>query len=414
MKQPLHGSLWSRPDVRLVLPARALSYAGDAVALVALTLRVSADSGPSSFAMTGLLLAFALPTVLMVPFAGRIVDSLDSRTVLVSASLLQAAAGAGLALADGLAATLALVCVLQVGQAVAGPAWAALIPRIVGEELIGRATGASQALTGVATIAGAGMGGLLVAWQGDTGALLVNAATFLGLAVVAWLVRTRRRPDPGGPAYAGGALAGVRSLLGDQLLRVLVPGLWLFILAAEALNVVEVYLLTGDLGLGPVGYGLIGAGQGVGAVAGAWCTGRLGADRARALAVVAGTALIGAAALLMGLTQILVLVALGAVGMGFAAGVLNTGTSTLVVTRTPEALRGRVIAALAGSTRACSLVALLLGGAAGALLGPRGTFLASGAACVLLAVVMVVPVLSALRREPGAARNDSVSKVVSH
>ena len=39
----------------------------------------------------------------------------------------------GLAFSDGLAATLALVGVLQLGQAVAGPAWGALIPRIVGE-----------------------------------------------------------------------------------------------------------------------------------------------------------------------------------------------------------------------------------------------------------------------------------------
>ena len=159
MKQTLQTSIWSYRDIRLVLPARALSYAGDSVALIALMLRVSADGGPG--AITALLLAFAVPTVAMIPFAGRIVDGHDSRTVLVWSGLLQAAAGIGLAFSHGLIETLALVCVLQLGQAVAGPAWSALIPRIVGEDLVGRATGTSQALVGVATLAGSRVGGHL-------------------------------------------------------------------------------------------------------------------------------------------------------------------------------------------------------------------------------------------------------------
>src|SRR5258705_5902630 len=106
MKHPLHPSMWPFRDLRLVLPARAVSYAGVSIALVALMLRVSDDGGAT--AITALLLAFALPTVVMIPFAGRIVDSYDSRTVLVWASLLQAAAGAGLAFSHGLADTLAL------------------------------------------------------------------------------------------------------------------------------------------------------------------------------------------------------------------------------------------------------------------------------------------------------------------
>ena len=163
MKQPLQISIWSFRDIRLVLPARAVSYAGDSIALIALMLRVSGDGGPGSDHRPAA--GVRVPTVLMIPFAGRIVDSYDSRTVLVWASLLQAAAGVGLAFSHGLVATLALVCVLQLGQAVAGPAWGALIPRIVGEELVGRSTGTSQALIGVATLAGSGLGGVLVGWS---------------------------------------------------------------------------------------------------------------------------------------------------------------------------------------------------------------------------------------------------------
>ncbi|GAA1635117.1 MFS transporter [Kribbella alba] len=408
MKQSLQNSIWSFRDLRLVLPARAASYAGDSIALVALMLRVSEQGGPG--AITALLLAFAIPTVVMIPFAGRIVDGYDSRMVLVWSSLLQAAAGVGLAFSHGLVATLALVCVLQLGQAVAGPAWGALIPRIVGEGLVGRTTGTSQALIGVATLAGSALGGLLVGWSGDRGALLVDASTFMGLAVVAGLVRTRRRPERGAVRERGAMTAGLRSMFADPMLRILVPALWVFVLAGEAVNVVEVFLITDELGMGSTGYGGVLAAQGAGAIAGAWFTGRLRSDSTRSRAVLAGTAAIGVSCVLMGLAGHVVMLVIGAVAVGFGGGMLNAATSTLVVTRSADVVRGRVIAALSGTARAVSLLALLLGGLVGALLGPRATFVVAGSGCAIAAVVTSVLLIRGSRQWT----KDSAEEVLSH
>jgi MFS family permease len=407
MKQTLQNSIWSYRDVRLVLPARALSYAGDAVAMIALMLRISDGHGPA--AVTALLLAFAVPTVAMIPFAGRIVDGFDSRTVLVWSGLLQVAAGVGVAFVHDLVPTLALVCVLQVGQAVSGPAWGALIPRIVGEELVGRSTGASQALIGAATLAGSAAGGLLVGWVGHQGALLVDASTFLVLVFAARAVRTRRSPEPGVARERGGVSAGLRSIFGDGLLRILVPALWVFVLAGEAVNVVEVFLITGELGLGPALYGAAGAATGAGAIAGAWYSGRLADDRTRALGVVAGMAAIGGSAVLMGLARDVVALMIGALAIGVGSGLLNAATSALVVTRSAEAVRGRVIAALNGTVRSFSILAMLLGGLAGTLLGPRGTFVTCGLACVVAALVV-----GQLVTRSRAATKDSELEAVSH
>ncbi len=408
MKQTLQTSIWSFRDIRLVLPARALSYAGDSIALIALMLRVSTEGGPG--AITALLLAFAVPTVVMIPFAGRIVDGHDSRTVLVWASVLQAAAGVGVAFSHGLTETLALVCVLQFGQAVAGPAWGALIPRIVGEKLVGRATGTSQALIGVATLAGSAVGGVLVGWSGDRGALLVDATTFLVLGAVARVVATRRRPEPGAVRERGAMTAGLRSIFGDSLLRILVPCLWLFILAGEAVNVVEVFLVTDEVGLSAAGYGWVVAVQGAGAIVGAWLTGRLTQTMARSRAVLAGMAAIGVACVLMGIANGLVTLLIGSVTVGFGGGMLNAGVSTLMVTRSAETVRGRVVAALYGTARSCSLVALLLGGFLGAALGSRMTFVACGAACAVAGVIGAVLVL----RVKSLGIKDSALQAVSH
>lgn len=407
MKQTLQTSIWSRPDIRLVLPARALSYAGDSIAMIALMLRVSDGHGPA--AVTALLLAFAVPTVAMIPFAGRIVDGFDSRTVLVWSGLLQVVAGVGLAFVHDLVNTLALVCVLQIGQAVAGPAWGALIPRIVGEELVGRATGTSQALIGVAMLAGSAAGGVLVGWVGSRGALLVDAGTFLALVVVAQLVRTRRRPEPGAAREPGGVSAGLRAVFGDDILRILVPALWLFVVAGEAVNVVEVFLITGELGLGPGLYGVAGAATGAGAIFGAWYSGRLNGDHARAVGVVVGMAAIGGSSVLMGLAGNLVTLLIGATTIGVGSGMLNAAANALVVTRSAEAVRGRVIAALNGTVRSFSILAMLLGGLAGALLGPRGTFVTCGVACVAAAVV-----LGALVTRSKDESKDSELEALSH
>ncbi|TDW17428.1 MFS transporter [Kribbella kalugense] len=403
MKQTLQTSIWSHRDIRLVLPARALSYAGDSIALIALMLRVSDGHGPA--AITALLLAFAVPTVAMIPFAGRIVDGFDSRTVLIWSGLLQAAAGVGLAFVHDLVHTLALVCVLQLGQAVAGPAWGALIPRIVGEELVGRTTGTSQALIGVATLGGSAAGGVLVDWAGSRGALLVDAGTFLSLVVVARLVQTRRRPEPGTARERGGVSAGLRAIFGDDVLRILVPALWLFVVVGEAVNVVEVFLITGELGLGPGLYGAAGAATGAGAIFGAWYSGRLVGDRRRSFAVVVGMAAIGGSCVLMGVAGNFVTLMIGATTIGFGSGLLNAATSALVVTRSAEHVRGRVLAALNGTVRSFSILALLLGGAAGALLGPRGTFVTCGLACVVAAAVAGVLVVRT---------KDSELEAVSH
>ena len=403
MKQTLQTSIWSFPDIRLVLPARALSYAGDSVALVALMLRVSHDGGPG--AITALLMAFAVPTVALIPFAGRIVDGYDSRVVLIWASLLQMVAGVGLAFSHGLFETLALVCVLQAGQAVAGPAWGALIPRIVGDELVGKTTGTSQALIGVATLAGSAAGGVLVGWTGDRGALLVDALTFGVLAVVARLVVTRRRPEPGAVREPGALMAGLRSLFGDSLLRILIVCLWVFVLTGEAVNVVEVFLVTDEVGLGAGGYGWLMAAQGAGAIVGAWASGRLVTAASRSRALLAGMAAIGASCVLMGLSHGVITLAIGCLAVGAGSGMLNAATSTLIVTRTAEEVRGRVVAALGGTVRGCSLIALPLGGLLGAALGTRTTFVTCGITGVVTALIAAVLVLRT---------KDSAVEAVSH
>jgi len=99
-----------------------------------------------------------------------------------------------------------------------------------------------------------------------------------------------------------------------------------------------------------------------------------------------------------------------------AGGLLNAAAGALLMTRTVDAVRGRVLAALTGSGRAFSIVALVLGGLAGSALGARTTFVVTGGSSVLAAVVLAAALRSRLRRVPDVspAAKDSVQAVPTH
>ncbi|MGH8980252.1 MAG: MFS transporter, partial [Acidimicrobiales bacterium] len=79
-----------RKDLLITLAGRMVSTFGDAVALVALTLRLQAD-GAAPYEVALLLAAGIIPLLFLSRPVGRLVDSHDSRHLLVGAGLLEVA-----------------------------------------------------------------------------------------------------------------------------------------------------------------------------------------------------------------------------------------------------------------------------------------------------------------------------------
>ena len=251
-------SIWRHRDLRVMIPARAISAFGDDMALLVLTLRVYADgSGPWS--ITILLLCATVPTVALAPVAGRLVDTIPFRTLASVAAVWQAACCVALAFADPLWLVYALVVVLQLGQVVANPAWVALVPEIAEPDEVGQAMGASQSMSTLAAVAAPAVAGVLAGAFGYGAPLLVDAATFAGLAAAALAIRATRRHALPAEAASGAERAAGFSLRKDALLWPLVLGVCALVLVGESTNVVEVFLLRGTLGAGTVVFGLVAA-----------------------------------------------------------------------------------------------------------------------------------------------------------
>jgi MFS family permease len=398
----LQDSVWRHRDLRLMIPARAISSFGDDMALLVLTLRVYSD-GRGPWSITILLLCATVPVVVLAPVAGRLVDSMPFRMLAVGSALWQAACCVALAMLDPVWAIYALVVALQVGHVIANPTWQALTPEIVEGNELGRVVGLSQMLQTVAGVAAPAMAGLLAAAFGYGAPLLIDAATFLVLAFAALGIRTRRMheresetaSDAPGPATTF-------SLRRDALLWPLLLGLCALVLVGEATNVVEVFLVRGTLDAGNVAFGLVAAALASGIVVGSVLAGRPAADEARARRVSIAAVVLAVTLGLAGLAPTVWMFAAAWAFLGVSNGYANVDATTLLLGRTPGFCRGRVLATVNAMVRGSSLVAMVLGGVAGTLLGPRETFVAAGALMAVAALAMLARITRTL--SAGSAR----------
>lgn len=419
MKQILHKPvpgaggtpLWRNPDFLLASSSRFLATAGLGAVVVSILLYLqdtaAAGAAPAAgpWLVAAYLLCSALPMVLLAPWAGRLADTRDSRTLAAAASAASAVAvagiGVGLAHLDRPVPVLfAMTFLLDAAQAVAGPTWQALLPRIVGEERTPRAMGTMQATIMIAGMAGPAAGGLLSGWGGPGVVFGAASCCYLATGAGALLIRTRRGTAAelegrGAPAL----LDGLRLIRRDRLVWALVLGAMFFIVVGEATNVLEVFLARGVLGATEAEYGLLAASFGLGMAAGAWLAGRITTEQARLRALLASMVLTSAFLAAMALVPTVGLLFAAYTAMGVACGALNACFGAIAILRIPERGRGQAVAIIGGMTRAVSIAALALGGLLGALLPVRLSFLATGLGGVAVALAVAVYVLRRFGRD---------------
>jgi len=399
-----------RRDFLIALVGRMVSAFGDGVALVAITLRVQADGAPPY--QVGLMLAAGVaPQVLLARRIGRLVDTHDSRRLLVTGGLIEVAATVPLIFLHSIVPIVALVAVLGVASSMTGSTWSALIPRVVGEDQLAEAISTQQSLSVLALVAAPAVGGLLAGAFGTGLPIALDAATFVVVTVAAVLVRTRRVPERTPASDGSQALrSGFAILRTDRVLAPLFVGVALVVLLVGMVDVVLVYLVRETLHAGGVWYGVAEASWMVGMVGGAVGAGQVGTDHGRVRATIAGIAVAcaGVAAFAVApVVWILVPISIfGGIGNGYA----GTCLSTLLLSRTADSARGRISAAANAILGGAQGVSLLLGGAVAIVLSPRAIYAVGGllglAAAAVLAVMHDAP---ETEPEPGGPRRTTES-----
>lgn len=387
-----------------------VSTFGDEVALVALTLRLQAD-GAHPYEVGLLLAAGVLPLLMLARPVGRLVDTHDSRHLLVAGGLAEVAATIPLIFLHSVVPIVLLVAVLGGAASVTGATWSALVPRLVREDQLAKAVSAQQSLNVLVLVGAPAVGGVLAGVFGSGVPVAVDAATFVVVTVAAALVRTRRVPERA-PATDGAhaAWGGFDILRADAILAPLLAGVALIVFLVGMVDVVLVYLVRDTFRAGGVWYGVVEASWMAGMVAGSLGAGRVGTERGQVRATTAGAAV--ACAGLAGFAvapAVWILVPLSVLG-GAGNGYAGVCLSTLLMARTPDSARGRVSATANAVVGGAQGTSLLFGGAVAAVLSPRAIYAVAGLLGLAAAGIVVFTSSSQIAElaTPAATSTDAV------
>jgi MFS family permease len=417
---------WS--DVYISALARAVSNCGDMLAAVALAL-VLQQRGEGGLAVAGILLAAAVPLVILGPYSGRLADRVDSRTLIVTIGLAQACVCVALAFVSQPALIIGLVAVLAVGLSITSPTLSALLPKMVGRENLPKAAGIGQTATTIGMLLAPALGGVLVGAFGSRVPLLIDAVTYLAIPVAGLAIRTRRGGRFREPTVVEGvgasatvaAIAGgkrgrqeVFRMRSDALMWPLFVLIGAVIAAISAVNVVDVFFIRETLHSSATVYGLVSAvwlgGMTVGAVIAAR---RRRDDVGTARALLLFNIATATTILVAGVVpQVAWLVPLWLLG-GILNGSENVAIGVILGSRVPPEVRGHAGAMFNSIASGANAAGFLLGGALLAVASPRTLMLGCGVAGLAAAAAFGPTLVRAMRRERATAVSASTSPVAA-
>jgi MFS family permease len=383
---------------RRVWLGATVSAAGDAaswIALVALTL--SAPHG----SVAVLAICYTTPVAVGGFAAGWALDRFDRRHLVMADATVRAvvfaliplgalAGGVPLALIDAVAAVYGLLKMISLAG------FPALIPQLVDPGQLSRANALEGAGYGLASLAGAGIGGLVVGTLGHGGAIGLVLADAISYLIFAAILRTiRLRPlhaggasaaQTAGPARSGtGLTAVIRLILARPVLRTLTAMFALFNIG-EGMLLVFLPHRSAAIGLGAGGYGYLVAALTGGELAAATLLARRDWRLPLVPSILASQlAAACIAATLIAPNPVAAIIAMTA--LGFVTAPMTAWAQTLRMREAPAAMHGRLFAVLRTVMQATPPI----GAAAAAGLTATGWGPAALLGCV--AAVMGLPVL---------------------
>lgn len=354
--------------------AAFLSSVGDGVLSAALPFHVYVLTG-SVLATTAMFMARTVPSLVLAPFAGVLVDRWDRRTTQIWSDFARAAVVAALILVQS-ADTIWVVYVLAFVESsvsqVARPAVAALVPALVGREELARANSVSSVRWHISLILGFPLGGALLAIVGfpsvvilDSMSYLVSGLLLLGIQPDAYRFRASSpKPSQLDGKFHDQLIEGFRAVAAHRRVALPVTVFGILGIASGVVNPLLAPFVKSVLEGGPTEFGWLAASQGVGGMAGGILLGRFW-HTARRSAVVAGSVGVGFGLLLMANIHVFAMPLLGLAAIPAVVG--GVTLQTILQEATEDRLRGRVFALLG----TISAAAVLLGAGISGVLGDR-------------------------------------------
>lgn len=380
-------------DFRRLYVGQLISFLGSQLTVVAVPVQVFQLTG-SSFAVGLVSLAQLPPLVVGSLIGGSVADSTDRRRLLLAMQVALAVTNVPLALNAMRGDDASLWPVVVFSALAAGlsgierPARSAAIPSMFDDAAsLPAAYALWQILIQVGSVVGPALSGLLLGQVGLAGVYWIDVVSF----AAAFIAVLGLKPlPPRGPATKPGlrsVLDGLRFLRG----RPVIQGVFLLDINAMVFGMPRALfpaLGTGFYGGGEATVGLLFAAPGAGALAGALFTGWVSRVRRQGRAVFVAVAVWGIAIAAFGLARWLP-IGLALLAVAGAADVVSAVfRNTILQTRIPDNLRGRLSAVQITVVTGGPRLGDLESGAVAAVAGPQVSVVSGGLACLAGVVLL--------------------------
>jgi len=392
------------PPFRRLFFGQAISFVAGEVTWVAVPYQLYQLT--HSTLDVGLLYLTTLVPLLVMPIVGgALADAFDRRRLLLVSEVGFALVSVALAVNASLGQprVWALYLLDFVGTAVFSlgtPSMRSLLPRIVKQEQLVAANALESLYSNFAAVAGPAAGGLIIAGVGLTGTYLIDVASFTASLASIWLL-------PSLPAAPEADRASFRSIVeGFRFVRRQPVVLGIFLVDTNAMIFGMPMALFPAIGAhfggGSKTVGFLFAAPYAGALIASIFSGWVGHVRRQGLGVVIAAAAWGAALVGFGYATALwfALAMLALAGAAdFISAVLR---STIVLTATPDALRGRVTGIEFTQVAAAPTLGNVEAGVLASLTSLRFSIVSGGIACIAGCGLLALAIPALLRYDAKA------------
>lgn len=388
-RRPSIARALSSRNYRLFFSGQTVSLVGTWITRIATSWLVYRLTG-SAFLLGLVGFCGQIPTLILTPFSGVLIDRWNRHTVLVVTqvlSMLQSLALAVLAFAGIITVTEILILQLVQGciNAFDTPARQAFVVEMVEDRShLSNAIALNSTMVNASRIIGPSIGGVLIALAGEGWCFMLDAISYI--AVIASLLAMRltiAEREPRTTRVFEEMRTGLRYIMGSLPIRTALTLLAIVSMMSMPYTVLMPAIATQTLHGGAHTLGFLMTASGVGALVGAlYLASRLSVvgleDVSAAATVCFGLGLIGFA-----LSRVLwlSLAILPIVGAGFM--VQMASINTIIQTLVDERLRGRVMAFYVMAFLGTAPIGSLLAGIVAARIGSEYTILFGGSVSVV-------------------------------
>jgi len=360
---------------------------------------------PLDLGLVGLMQFF--PMVGLTLVIGQTVDHFDRRMIAGACQVVKAICAAMFALGTlqgWLDRDTILVLILFAGAARAfeAPALHAIVPGLVSRPLLPRAIAASATAQQTAIIAGPALGGFLYVF-GPAVVYSLCTAIFVLASILISLVEGKHRAEQRMPVSVRSVLAGFAYIWKSPILLAAIS-LDLFAVLLGGVTALLPIYARDILGTGPWGLGLLRSAPAVGALSMSVLLSRHTIERGAGYLLLANVGLFGLASSVFALSTWLWLSLAALAVYGAADAISVVIRQTLIQTRTPQGMLGRVMSVHSMFSGSSGTLGEFRAGAMADWIGAVPSALLGGVGVIIVAVAWLrqFPALRHIERLSGA------------